>query len=73
MTPLPHIRLPPDARNALARSSHVLSTCLQELRMEALIGALGEDTWCDSVWMFRDLREPAVDLGGQRDREGPSY
>lgn len=65
MTPLPHILLSPDARNALARGTHVLNTCLQELRVEALIEALVEETWCDSVWMFTDPRELAMDLGSQ--------
>lgn len=67
MTPLPHIRLFLDARNALARVTHVLNTCLQELRVVASLGVLGEETRRDSVWMFRDGRELAMGLGGQGD------
>lgn len=40
--------------------------------MEAFLGALEGETWRDSVWIFRDLRELAMDHGGQGDRNARS-
>lgn len=39
--------------------------------MEAFLGALEGETWRDSVWIFRDLRELAMDHGGQGGAEMP--